>query len=260
MSVDGDGQRGRGARAISVRQGVHVAVRQRLSVVQAIHRRVGVVQCVGVLPVSAQRQAAVRQRQVAHRGDRRGIHVRSNGVGPNSRRAGQYVAGDAVRYCVFADAVRVIHRYRLAVGDGDVDGVRRAVVAQNVCHDDRDAVRDVSIEVLNLRVVGVAHHARRRVVPRHDQRAFYGVDRVRRSVGRVGQLSRGEARPADGDVVQPRRRTDGEAARRRTRRLRQCHFARRRSVGVRDRYRRVIRHQHIDRYRRGIASTVPVIN
>src|SRR5574343_381003 len=206
VAVDGDGQGGRRAAAVTVGQGVGVAVGQRFAVVQSIDRRVRVVQRVGVAAVGIQNQVAVAQGYVG-RGHRIGVHVGADRVGT---RALQYVAvGDQGR--VFGDGVGVGMGFRQAVGEGDVQTVRGGV-AQDVGHNYRDGIEDVAVVVLYGGVVGVADDAGRRVVAGQGQQPFAAVNRVGCKVARVGQLGGGEVLASHAQAAQASRGVNREAA------------------------------------------------
>ncbi len=60
VAVNGDVEHGCRCRAVAIGQRVGVAVDQGLTVVERVHRWVGVVQCVAVSAVAVQHQTAVR--------------------------------------------------------------------------------------------------------------------------------------------------------------------------------------------------------
>ena len=145
-------------------------------------------------------------------------------VGPDAV-VGVDVATDRVGRGVFHDAGHIGHRSRPGVGDRDVQAVR-AALAVDVRGHQRQAVHDlVHMHAAHhvrkhVRVVGVAHFARGRVVAVKHQRAVCSAERDVGG-GQCVQLRQREVGSPKADARQARFGCHREVARRRPCRLHQ---------------------------------------
>ena len=112
IAVDGDDELGGGGITITVGQRIGVPIRQALSGLQRIDRRVGVVQRVDVTAVVVQQQRTIRQ--VNGSGGsryRRGVGICTHGVISENR------AADGIRKVIFGDHIAVHNGKRHTVDD-----------------------------------------------------------------------------------------------------------------------------------------------
>ena len=185
VAVDGDAQRRRAGVAVRIGDRVGVGLGQRLAGLQGIHRRVGVVQGVGVAAVGIELEAAVAEgNRAGGRRDRVG-----DDIGTNIIVGGENIAIDRVRYSVFADHVHVVQRLRHRVDD--VDTKRRAGRAAGARYRNGDVVDGFTHARLvdcAFERVAVTEDACCCVVAGDGEGAFAGIDRIGREEGGIRQL------------------------------------------------------------------------
>ncbi len=196
VSVDSDAQyRGRSV-SITVGEGVGIAVRQCLTILQCIDRWVGIVQRVGVRAIAVQHQRAIGQ-SWAGRSDRRGIGIGANGIIRQDR------ACDSVGRRIFGNRSVVAHCSGRAINDlhGQCAGIGAAtqVIDYQSYRVDASCCRWLIERSVEGVVVG--QRASSRCVACQGECAFAGID-DNRNGAQCAQLRNCHGGASDHDVGQ----------------------------------------------------------
>ena len=212
IAVDGDDERRRAGVAIRIGDRVGVGLAQRLAGLQGIHRRVGVVERVGVAAVGIELEAAVAE------GDRAGGRRDRVGddIGADVVVGGEDIAVEGIRGSILADGVGVVLCLRNRVDDVDAErGAGRAARARYRHGDVVDRFADTRLADRTLERIAVAEHASRRVVAGNGEQTLSGVDRICREIGGIAELRCGEGGAADREADHAAGNLHGDRAGRR---------------------------------------------
>ena len=200
VAVDGDGQCRRAGVAVRIGDRVGVSLGQRLPRLQGIHRRIGVVQGVGVAAVGIELEAAVAKgNRTARGGNRIGRDIGTNVV------VVEDVSAQGIGDGVFTDRPAVGLGYRYAVDNEDIQA--GAGGSAGAGDGDRDAVgsrRGTGLINRAVERIGIRQSPRGSIVAGQGQGALAGIDGLWRA-GQAGELVRCQGRSADGDAGQSAR-------------------------------------------------------
>ena len=200
VAVDGDGQRRGAGVAVRIGNRVGIGLGQRLTRLQGVHRRVGVVEGVAVAAVGIELEAAVAEDDRAgRRGDRVGRDVGTDII------VVEDVSAQGIRRCVFTDRPAVGLGYRHAVDNEDIQA--GAGGSAGAGGRDRDTVgRRAGTRLIDRTIerIGICKSPRSGIVAGQGQGALAGIDELWRT-GQTGELARCQGRPADGDAGQSAR-------------------------------------------------------